>query len=232
MIKEAIILAGGLGTRLRSVVEDLPKPMAPVKGMPFLIWLLDLIEKQGIEKVVLAVGYKHEKISSFFGNRYKNLRIEYSVENEPLGTGGAVLLAMEKIKGENFFLLNGDTYYEINFHNFENFFVSTGAVMSVALHPVKNPGRYGTVIVHENKIVAFREKTGKGEGLINGGIYIVNKKWFQENASGRKFSLEKDILEKKISYFLITGYISDAYFIDIGIPEDYYRAAGELPPVG
>jgi len=232
MIKEAIILAGGLGTRLRSVVEDLPKPMAPVRGVPFLTWLLDLIEKQGVEKVVLAVGYKHEKITSCFGNRYKNLSIEYSIEKEPLGTGGAVLLALQKIKGENFFLLNGDTYFEVDFRDFENFFVSTGAVMSVALHPVKNPFRYGTVIIHENKIVAFREKTGAEEGLINGGVYIVNKNWFQENAPGGKFSLEKDILEKKISDFLITGYVSDVYFIDIGIPEDYYRAAGELPPVG
>lgn len=230
MIKEALIIAGGLGTRLRGVVDDLPKPMAPVRGQPFLTWLFDLIEKQGVEKVVLATGYKHEKISSFFDFRYKNLNIEYSVEAEPLGTGGAVLMALQKIKGENFFLLNGDTYFEVNFHDFEDFFNSTGSVMSVALHPVKNAARYGTVILQGNRIVAFGEKTANKGGLINGGIYVVNKKWFEENAPGEKFSLEKDVLEKKISDNLITGYVSDAYFIDIGIPEDYYRAGEELPP--
>lgn len=231
MIKEAVILAGGFGTRLRGVVDDIPKPMAPVRGKPFLVWILDILEKQDIERVILAAGYKHEAISSCFGNKYKNLTIQYSIENDPLGTGGAVLQALQKIKDENFLLLNGDTYFEINFNEFENFFVSTRAIMSVALRQVKNTGRYGTVVLKDNRIVAFREKTEVNEGLINGGVYITGKEWFKKHAPGEKFSLEKDILERKAADNLITGYVSETFFIDIGIPEDYFRAAWEMPSI-
>jgi len=230
MAGEAVILAGGLGTRLREVVSDLPKPMAPVNGRPFLEYLLSYLQKYHIRKVILATGYKHETISAHFGNNYKSLDIIYSVEKEPLGTGGALLLATDKITDDNFLMLNGDTYFEVNLPDFENFHVSSDAVMSVALRPVKNAGRYGTVTLNNGRIVSFSEKAGESQGLINGGIYMINRDWFRSVAPGSSFSLEKDILEKKITGNFIAGFVSDSYFIDIGVPEDYLRAAEELLP--
>lgn len=228
MINEAVILAGGFGTRLRGIIDDLPKPMAPVRGRPFIEWLLNHLRHNGIEKTVIASGYLHETISSYFGKAYREMAIEYSVENEPLGTGGAVLMAAGKIKGENFFLLNGDTFFDVGLNSFYEFFISYPAVLSVALKPVENAGRYGMVKLEGNRISSFSEKTNENRGLINGGVYIINRGWFDRNAPGIRFSLEKDILEKKVGEDVITGYPCDSYFIDIGIPDDYRRAWEEL----
>ncbi|MBP8960234.1 MAG: nucleotidyltransferase family protein [Bacteroidales bacterium] len=229
MINEAIILAGGFGTRLRGVVNDVPKSMAPVKGKPFLFWLFKYLEKQNIGKVIIASGYRHESIESYFGTALGSIGIEYSVEKEPLDTGGAVLLASSLVKGEAFFVLNGDTFYDVNLLEFEKFFIESEAVMSVALKPMSNSSRYGSVVLKNNRITAFREKGINESGLINGGVYIVNKKWFIKAAPGLKFSMEKNILEKRIESDIITGFISDAAFIDIGVPEDYMRAEEEMP---
>ncbi len=231
MVDEAVILAGGFGTRLKDTVKNVPKPMAPIKGKPFLVWLLSYLEKYGIKKVILATGYMHETISSYFGTEFKNLSLIYSIENKPLGTGGAAFLASEKVKGKDFLLLNGDTYFEINLYDFEKFFKATGSVMSVVLRTVKNTGRYGTVILDNDRILSFSEKFQEDRGLINGGIYLINKEWYRSVAPQGNFSLEKNILEKKIADSLITGFVSDSYFIDIGIPEDYLRAIEELPSV-
>jgi len=231
MIKEAVILAGGFGTRLRGVVDNLPKPMAPVNGIPFMTWLLNYLEKQNIRKAIISSGYRNEVISEYFGYSYRNLSIEYSVENEPLGTGGALLLATEKIKGDFFYLLNGDTYFEVDLSEFESFYKKTDSVLSVALKPVKNAGRYGTVTLRGDRIVSFSEKQQTSEGIINGGLYIIDKEWYRNVSPGRKFSIEKDLLEKMVADYTFTGYVSDVYFIDIGVPEDYFRAGNELPPI-
>ncbi len=229
MLNEAIILAGGFGTRLRGVVNDIPKAMAPVKGKPFLFWLFKYLERQNIGKAIIASGYMHNAIESYFGTASGNIGIEYSVEKEPLDTGGAVLMASSLVKGETFFVLNGDTFYDVNLLEFEKFFKESEAVMSVALKPMSNCSRYGSVVLENNRITAFKEKGINESGLINGGIYVVNKKWFVESAPGSKFSMEKDILEKRIKSDIITGFISDAPFIDIGVPEDYLRAEEEMP---
>jgi D-glycero-alpha-D-manno-heptose 1-phosphate guanylyltransferase len=231
MKREAVILAGGFGTRLRSVVNDVPKPMALVRGIPFLSYLLEELNNNGFHKAIIAAGYKHETISGYFGEHYKNIELTYSIENEPLGTGGAIALAVEKVAEENFFIINGDTFFRVDFSQLEEIFIKGKSNLTIALKEMRNFDRYGTVVTSDQKIISFREKKFCEKGLINGGIYLINKKWLKENSPSKIFSFEKDLLEKKISDN-ITFYISDGYFIDIGIPEDYLRAERELamPP--
>jgi len=224
MIQEAIILAGGLGTRLRKVVKDVPKPMADINGKPFLWYLLNYLNNQGIEKVILSVGYKYEIIKSYFGDKFKNLKIIYSIEKELLGTGGAIKKALSLVEGDEAFVLNGDTFFDIDLNNFYNLHKNKKSILSIALKYMCNFSRYGRVLINENnKIIAFEEKKFYKEGYINGGIYILKKDIFKgtELESKNKFSLEKDLLENyyKVSNFY--GFPFNAFFIDIGIPEDY-----------
>jgi len=230
MIKEAVILAGGLGTRLRDKVADLPKSMAPVNGKPFLAYLLDYLSVNGIERVVLSVGYMNEKISDYFQQAYNGIDIIYSIENEPLGTGGAVLLATEHVRSENFYILNGDTIFDIDLLSFAEFHQKNRSDISLALRQVENAGRYGTVILNgHNRIIDFREKDDSvADGLINGGVYIVDKHVFNTLSFSPKFSLEKDCFEKYCNSLEIFGSIYSDYFLDIGIPEDYNKAQNEF----
>jgi D-glycero-alpha-D-manno-heptose 1-phosphate guanylyltransferase len=229
MLKEAVILAGGLGTRLQSVVTDVPKPMAKINNLPFLSYLLEQLFKYNFKKIVLAVGYRYETIESYFGDSYKNISIEYSIEREPLGTGGAIAAAAGFINAENFFVLNGDTFFEVDLNGMEEKYLKGTPRLMVALKPMINFNRYGAVVTSGEKIISFDEKKFCRKGLVNGGIYILNRDWLNEKAVSKIFSFEKDILEKAISTDQITYYISDGYFIDIGIPEDYIRAFEELP---
>lgn len=225
---EAIILAGGLGTRLRDTVPDLPKCMAPVAGKPFLSYLIDYFSKQGIEKFIFALGYQHEKIEEFLATT--KIDFELSVEKEPLGTGGAISLACSKAAGQHVLVLNGDTFFGINLHDINSFHQDHHADCTVALKPMKNFDRYGSVLLNEDgSISSFEEKKFQSAGLINGGIYILQKnKFIKENLS-KKFSFEKDYLEKMCGSRAMFGCVQDSYFIDIGIPEDYFRAQTELP---
>ncbi len=227
--KEAVVLAGGLGTRLRGTVEDLPKSMAPVGGKPFLTYILDQLCKYRFTRAILAVGYRHEVIESFFGSSYKELDLAYSIENEPLGTGGALLKAATSISADSFLVQNGDTFFNIDLEKFRKSFKYGNASLSVALKPLKDFERYGSVSVQGERIISFNEKKYAAEGVINGGIYILRKDWIIKNAPGEKFSFEKDIMEPRVFRDIINGFISDAYFIDIGIPEDYERANREFP---
>jgi D-glycero-alpha-D-manno-heptose 1-phosphate guanylyltransferase len=231
MKREAIILAGGLGTRLRDTVGDLPKSMAPVAGHPFLSYILEYLSKTSFSKVVLATGYKHQTIMAWYGDNYKGMNLEYSVEDEPLGTGGALLKASSLISSGYFFVFNGDTFFNTGIEDFEKFFIESKCDMAVALKPMKDFERYGSVNMEGERIVAFNEKKYCQEGLINGGLYIINPDWFKKNSPGEKFSFEKDIMEIRVTTDRIYGYISDSYFIDIGIPEDYERAGRELPSI-
>lgn len=229
MAKEAIILAGGFGTRLKSLVNDIPKPMAPIKNQPFISYIFEQLHKYKFEKVILAAGYRSEVFLSYFGTSYKNIELIYSVEKEPLGTGGAILKASELLSSDCFFVVNGDTFFEVDFEKMEEKFLKSKSGLMVALKPMVNFDRYGAVITSEEKIISFNEKKFCEEGLINGGIYMVIKDWLNERAIGKIFSFEKDILENLVIKDDITYYISDGYFIDIGIPEDYKRASEELP---
>lgn len=228
MKAEAVILAGGFGTRLKEVVNDIPKPMADVGGKPFLSYLLEQLVGCGCKKVIIAAGYKHEAISDFFGDKYKSLRIEYVIENKPLGTGGAILNAANAITAPGFIVLNGDSYLDLNITEFEKRSLETKSPVSIALKKMKNFDRYGTVTTEGNRIISFMEKSHCKEGLINSGIYYIDKEWYKKHAPGEVFSFEKDILEKYVSEEKISGFEFKGYFIDIGIPEDYLRASKEL----
>ena len=230
MERSAIILAGGLGTRLQGVVKDLPKPMAPINGKPFLTYLLDYLIYYGYTKVILSVGYLHEKIEDFFRNRYKSIEIDYAVETEPLGTGGAIAFALEKCQSLNVLILNGDTIFRTDLAAFETFHLSKKGQFSMVLRHMPDVSRYGSVQTDNNDLITmFTEKgTASGEGLINGGIYLINKQLLSKHPMPQKFSFEKDLMEKIFDTEPLYGFRSDAYFIDIGIPEDYVRAQKEL----
>ena len=229
MISEAIILAGGFGTRLKNLVDDVPKSMAPIGRIPFINYIFEQLLSFRIERVVLAVGYKHAGIISFYGNSYKGMQLTYSIENKPLGTGGAILEAAKAISSKFCYVLNGDTYYNIDLEAFEKSFVKTGGVLSVALKPMVNFDRYGSVTTEGERIVSFNEKKFCHKGLINGGVYILDKGWLKKNAPGKVFSFEKEILEAYVSRDYISCFQSDTYFVDIGIPGDYLRASRDLP---
>ncbi len=225
MIKEAIVLAGGLGTRLKSVVKDIPKPMADVNGKPFLEYLLRYLRKNSIERIILSVGYKWEVIRDYFGKSFENMELVYSVESEPLGTGGAIKRSLSFVNSDNIFILNGDTFFDINLKDFLAFHKKRNSVLSVALKSMKQFDRYGVVkIDKDNRIVAFKEKAYYKFGLINGGIYLLNKLFFRELNFESKFSFEKDLLEIYYKVYNFYGFPFEAYFVDIGIPEDYERA--------
>lgn len=229
MINEAIILAGGFGTRLTSV-KDIPKPMAPINEIPFLQYLLDSLNKFGITKIHLAVGYKYEVIENYFGHQYKNCQLNYVVEDTPLGTGGAIKKALENVISEEVFIINGDTFFQVNFKEMYSFYKSTNSIATLALKPMLNFERYGTVEMNdENRIVKFSEKQYCKQGLINGGVYILKTHLFDELKFPEQFSLEQDYFEKQYANQQISGYINDSYFIDIGIPSDYEKAQLDLP---
>lgn len=225
MTKEAIVLAGGMGTRLRAVVSDVPKPMAPVNGRPFLAYVLDDLVAQGIERVILAVGYKREVILEYFGIEYNGMELLYSVEEEPLGTGGAIKQAFDLVVGETAFVLNGDTYFKVNFADLDAFHADKNADMTLALKPMNDFDRYGTVVINEeDKILGFEEKKHREEGLINGGVYLFGKDIWVGPELAEKFSFETEILEGLYTTRTFCGMVSDTYFIDIGIPTDYERS--------
>ena len=229
-IKEAIILAGGFGTRLQGVVKDLPKPMAPVNGRPFLTYILDYLIDYQYNKVVLSVGYLHEKIEEFFGTHYKSLEIDYAVETEPLGTGGGILFAMSKCTTDNVLVINGDTMFKVDLDAFERFHEEKGGLLSIVLREVEDVSRYGSVTISDDNLIAlFIEKQVTfGRGYINGGVYLIHRKLFEKYPQPQKFSFEKDLMTKFYTQELFYAMPSDGYFIDIGIPEDYARAQQEL----
>lgn len=228
--KEAIVLAGGFGTRLQGVVKDLPKPMAPVNGRPFLTYILDYLIEYQYTRVILSVGYLHEKIEEFFGTQYKSLEIDYAVETEPLGTGGGILFAMSKCKTDNVLVINGDTMFKVDLDAFERFYTEKNCLLSIVLREVDDVARYGSVTIgNNNMIILFSEKgISSGHGFINGGVYMINRVLFEKYPQPQKFSFEKDLMEKLYTQEQFYAMPSDGYFIDIGIPEDYARAQNEL----
>ena len=224
-MKEAIILAGGLGTRLRSAVPDLPKCMAPVAGKPFIHYVIDYFQKQGIESFILSLGYKHEVIEKYLQSTMGNINFTFSIETEPLGTGGAFKLACKKTKEKTVLALNGDTLFKVDLNKLVSFHHMCGADCTISLKPMRNFERSGVVELNNDySIRAFQEKKHYDAGLINGGMYALNVEQFQEEELPEKFSFEKDYLESLYSKRRMCGVIQDEYFIDIGIPEDYERA--------
>lgn len=230
MIKEAIILAGGLGTRLKQITGSLPKPMAPVNGRPFLEYVLDYLELYSVKKVILSVGYNHDVIKNHFKNRYKYINIDYAVEETPLGTGGGIRQAMNLIEGKRAIILNGDTMYRVNLGKLYDFTQVQKANIAICLREVTDVSRFGAVEMNERAIItSFREKGEvSGSGLINGGVYAINKEYFFGLDLPEAFSIEKDVFEKIYSSQPIYGMRCNQFFLDIGIPEDYQKAQDEF----
>ncbi len=229
MIPEAIILAGGLGTRLKSAVPDLPKCLAPIAGKPFLDYLLNYCRKQGISRFIFALGYKTEQVECFVETLLPASEYVFSIEKEPLGTGGAIYQACQQATGSDVIVLNADTFFGVNLNALSSFHKERKADCTLALKPMQQFDRYGVVEQNEKQLVSgFSEKKYMENGLINGGVYALHAERFLAKSFPSVFSFEKDYLEKEYQKKKIYGMISDAYFIDIGIPEDYHRAQTEL----
>lgn len=170
---EAIILAGGFGTRLKNVIKDVPKPMAPIQGKPFLEYLLCQLKQFSISNIIMCTGYKHEVVEAYFGTQFKGIPISYSVEREPLGTGGAIMHAFSYINEESFLVLNGDTFFKVDIEYLIKFHIKNNSDCTIALKKITNSDRYGTVKCQNNRIVAFEEKQFREESTINGGLYYI-----------------------------------------------------------
>jgi len=229
VITEAIILAGGFGTRLQSVVSDVPKCMALIQNKPFLHYVVEELQVQGIEKFIFALGYMHTIVGDYIAKNLSTINYQLSIENEPLGTGGAIHVACSKTKEENVLIVNGDTLFRVDIDNLAHFHIHQKAACTIALKSMQHFDRYGVVEINNTGLVtSFHEKKYYSAGLINGGIYVINVSSFHEKKFPLKFSFERDYLECNIKQKNIFGYIQDAYFIDIGIPEDYIKAQKDL----
>ena len=230
MIDEAIILAGGLGTRLQKIVNEVPKSMALINNKPFLEYQLKYLETYKIKRVILSVGFKKEIIQKHFQNKFNSIELDYAIENKPLGTGGGIKKAFKLVKSNSAFVLNGDTLFRVNLKKLSDFHKAKHSELSIVLRELENIERFGTVkLSDDNRIIDFMEKNSKkGKGLINGGIYLINKKFFLDINLPDKFSIEKDCFEKIYKTKDIYGMLSKEYFLDIGIPEDYQKAQNEF----
>ncbi|HET8865942.1 MAG TPA: HAD-IIIA family hydrolase [Gracilimonas sp.] len=226
---EAIILAGGLGTRLRSEVQDIPKPMAPIQSKPFLEHLVDRIVDAGVNRIIFSVGYKSDYIKDHFSSAYKNCEIVYAVEEEQLGTGGAIKNALQFAHSKDVLVLNGDSMFYGDIKALFSFHKKSGADVTFALKPMENIKRYGTVELNsDRKILQFYEKQPKDSGLINVGMYVFNVESFMKCELPNKFSIEHDFFEPKVNELTFMGFPSSGYFLDIGIPEDFKKAQLEI----
>jgi D-glycero-alpha-D-manno-heptose 1-phosphate guanylyltransferase len=221
---EAIVLAGGFGTRLKEVVPDLPKPMAPVNGKPFLAYLLDNLAKKGFRKVILSVGYMAEKIIDYFGSQYAGIDITYSIEEKPLGTGGAARLALEQCRQNHVYIINGDTYLDFNIEEAELIWKRNENPIIFAVY-VDGAKRYGRIEYKNNLVKSFIEKGFEGSGVVNAGCYIFHKSQLNDFLLSKPFSLEYDYLVNAVKKESFNIYLASGCFIDMGSPEDYKKSS-------
>jgi len=231
---KAVVLAGGLGTRLRARVPDLPKPMAPVAGRPFLAYVLDALVRDGFSDIVLSVGYRWEAIRDHFGATYRGARLTYAVEDEPLGTGGALAHAFA-VAGisvrDAALVVNGDTFLDIDFAALRSEYDKAPSACAMVLRRVDDTARYGAVNVADGLVSGFAEKGRNGPGLINAGVYILQGDIFARFGLTGRFALEADLLQRHCVELSARASETSAWFIDIGVPQDYDRAQTELPAI-
>lgn len=226
----ALILAGGMGTRLRPVVGDVPKPLADIAGRPFLHWLLRSLGHQGIREVYLSVGYRHEVLMDALGCGFEGLRLHYIIEHEPLGTGGAILYALQQIPHEHVLVLNGDTFAVLDLDHFVATAIGEEADLAISLAHVPDAGRYGTVAIDQDgRIEAFVEKGCIGAGWINAGVYVFHRDCLAGLTLPAAFSLEQDFMSPYRSRLRMIGMPVIRDFIDIGVPYDYALAQTKIP---
>ena len=224
---EAIVLAGGFGTRLREVVPDLPKPMAPIAGRPFLEILLSALARKGFTRIVLSLGFMAEKVIKHFGASYAGMELVYEVERQPLGTGGAIRAAMLRCSADHVFVFNGDTYLDLEVDDLENLWQASQHPV-IVVREVPDTARFGRVEIQGGRVSAFREKGMTGKGLINAGCYVLPQGALDAFPIGQNFSLETEYLAKELQRIHFDGFVTQGHFIDIGVPEDFARAQNEL----
>lgn len=227
--QDVIVLAGGFGTRLRAVVSDAPKPMAPVAGRPFLDYLLQSLADQGAQRVILSTGHMAHMIEHRYGGGFMGMNITCVPEESPLGTGGAIRKAMSVVRSEWAIALNGDTWLDMPYGDFMHRAMTSDAPLSMVTRMVTDASRYGCCTIREGRIIAFGEKDSSGPGLINAGVYAMRRNVFDRFDLPEAFSLEHDFIRAHLPELTPLSYQANGYFIDIGVPEDYARAQLELP---
>jgi D-glycero-alpha-D-manno-heptose 1-phosphate guanylyltransferase len=225
---EAIVLAGGLGTRLASRLHGLPKPMAPIAGRPFLEILLTQLRRSGCTRVLLSVGHQHAVIQEHFGAAFDGLAIDYVIESVPLGTGGAIRLALAEAREESVLVLNGDTFLNADYAAMLGFHAVQGAAVTLAVVHRDDVSRYGGVTLEGRRIVGFQEKGRSGPGYISAGTYVLARNLAWPPALPEKFSIERDFFVPEVARLRPAAYKVDGFFLDSGIPEDLDRAQTEL----
>jgi D-glycero-alpha-D-manno-heptose 1-phosphate guanylyltransferase len=225
---EAIVLAGGLGTRLAGRLNGIPKAMAPVAGRPFLEILLSQLERAGCIRAVLSVGHLRASIQEHFGARFHGMRVDYAVEDTPLGTGGAIRRALPLAEGKSILVLNGDTLLDADYKDMLRFHSTERAPFTMAITRQKNIARYGGVMISGKRIVGYEEKGRQGAGWINAGAYVLDRDLEWPHTLGEKFSFEQDFLTAAVSRMTPAAYEVEGLFLDIGVPEDLDRAQTEL----
>ena len=229
---EAIVLAGGLGTRLASRLEGIPKAMAPVGGRPFLEILLHQLERAGCGRVLLSVGHLHSVIQNHFGGAFRGVALEYVVEDAPLGTGGALRKALQRASEKAVLALNGDTFLDADYAAMLRFHADEGAAMTMAITQQPDTARYGGVLVEGRRIAGFREKgqsgLDSGTGWINAGAYVLGSDLKWPRHLPERFSFEVDFLAAEVVRLEPAAYEVEGFFLDIGVPEDFDRAQVEL----
>lgn len=220
---EAIVLAGGFGTRLRAVVPNLPKPMAPIGGRPFLEILLGSLARKGFRRAILSLGFMAETVSSHFGERFVGMELAYVVEDSPLGTGGAIRLAMTRCSGDHVFVFNGDTFVDLEVESVEDLWQTKHHAIIVG-RQVPDTARYGRLRVSDGRVRGFSEKGVAGPGQINAGCYVFGTRQLDAWPLNEPFSLESEFLAKLVATEQVDFFETSGLFIDIGIPEDFLRA--------
>jgi D-glycero-alpha-D-manno-heptose 1-phosphate guanylyltransferase len=225
---EAIVLAGGFGTRLASAIQGIPKVLAPVGNRPFLELLLRRLKQKGMRRAILSVGYLASMIRERFGEQFDEMELAYSVEDEPLGTGGAALRALTLACSASVFVLNGDTFVDIDYAAMLSRHIDLGATASLAVAEVADCTRFGRILMQEDRVAGFAEKGQSGPGQISVGAYVMNRDVFAPYNMPTAFSLEKDFFVPHIRQLRPLAFVTSGYFIDIGIPEDLARAQSEL----
>jgi D-glycero-alpha-D-manno-heptose 1-phosphate guanylyltransferase len=225
---EAIILAGGLGTRLAARLEGVPKAMAPVAGRPFLELLLGQLRRVGCTRAILSVGHLHAVIQSHFGTAFEGMRIDYVVESQPLGTGGGIRAALARAFEDAVLAMNGDTFLEADYAEMMRFHKAEGAAATIAVVHRDDVARYGSVVVEQRCVVAFEEKGGAGPGFINAGAYVLQRDLEWPAGLGEKFAMETDFFAHEVARLRFAAFEVQGYFLDIGVPEDLDRAQREL----
>jgi D-glycero-alpha-D-manno-heptose 1-phosphate guanylyltransferase len=229
---EAIILAGGFGTRLAGRLDGVPKPMAPVAGRPFLEILLSQLQRAGCTRAILSVGHLHEVIENHFGAGFRGMKIDYAIEHAPLGTGGAIRNALREAAGQSVLVLNGDTFLDADYAAMLRFHEETAAALTIAITHCSDVARYGGVALDGTseglQVTGFHEKGRAGAGWINAGAYVIGKDFAWPPALNEKFSFETDVLAREVASIAPAAFPVDGFFLDIGVPEDLDRAQTEL----